>query len=146
MNRFLFGKKEPFVCGLGEKQGAQERARERVLAYLDFLWKANYACGLFVKSQPEEVVYKAYVGSGNNSLMVKAILKRRFWWNIVDKPEGCNFVWTQLKLNSLFQTQPLCGPSPSHALIGGEGEVIEDDEAHGRLFNSVDLGNWGRHM
>lgn len=86
INKFLFGKKEPFVCGLGEKQGAQERARERVLGYLDFLWKANYACGLFVRSQPEEVVYRAYVGSGNNSLMVKALLKRRFWWTLSDKP------------------------------------------------------------
>jgi hypothetical protein len=52
MNKFLFGRKEPFVCGLGEKQGALERQRERVLDYLDFLWKANYACGLFVRSQP----------------------------------------------------------------------------------------------
>jgi hypothetical protein len=35
--------------------------------------------------------------------MVKSILKRRFWWSVVEKPEGCNFVWTQLKQNSIFR-------------------------------------------
>jgi hypothetical protein len=49
------------------------------------------------------------VGSGNNSLMIKALLKRRFWWSLSDKPEGCNLVWTQLKLNTLFRSQqPSC--------------------------------------
>ena len=121
INKFLFGKKEPFVCGLGEKQGASERHRERVLAYLDFLWKANYACGLFVRSQPEEVVYRAYVGPGNNSFMLKALIKRRFWWALADKPEGCNFVWTQLKLSTLFRGQaPACGGREPAGPLGGE--------------------------
>jgi hypothetical protein len=35
--------------------------------------------------------------------MVKSILKRRFWWTISDKQEGCNFVWTQLKQNNIFR-------------------------------------------
>lgn len=47
--------------------------------------------------------------------MVKAILKRRFWWTLSDKPEGCNLVWTQLKVNSLFQSQTIC-PPPIHIL------------------------------
>ena len=37
--------------------------------------------------------------------MVKSILKRRFWWNLSDKPEGCQFVWTQLKQNGIFKDQ-----------------------------------------
>lgn len=35
--------------------------------------------------------------------MVRSILKRRFWWTIVDKSEPCNFVWTQLKQNAVFR-------------------------------------------
>lgn len=29
------------------------------------------------------VVYKAFVGKGNNSILVKNAIKNRFWWNIV---------------------------------------------------------------
>lgn len=61
----------------------QEKNKEKILFYVDFIWKINYANGLFVKSTPEDTIYKAYVGPGNNSNMVKSILKRRFWWNIV---------------------------------------------------------------
>ena len=65
------------------------------------------------------------MGSGNNSLMLKAILKRRFWWTLSDKPEGCNLVWTQLKVNNIFrqQQQPCSvvrGAPPS--FLGIEGE------------------------
>jgi hypothetical protein len=103
LNKFLFHKKDPFVCGLNEKLSVQEKIKEKILNYLDFLWKINYSNGIFIKSQPEETTYKAYIGSGNNSIMVKSILKRRFWWTITDKPEGSNFVWTQLKVNSIFR-------------------------------------------
>ncbi len=64
------------------------------------------------------------MGSGNNSLMIKAIFKRRFWWNLSDKPEGCNLVWTQLKVNNIFRLQQssstVRGAPP--AFLGMEGE------------------------
>ena len=41
--------------------------------------------GLFAKSTPEEVNYKAFVGPGNNSIMIKSIIRRRYWWVIADK-------------------------------------------------------------
>jgi hypothetical protein len=56
--------------------------------------------------------------------MIKAIFKRRFWWNLSDKPEGCNLVWTQLKVNNIFRLQhpssTVRGASP--AFLGMEGE------------------------
>lgn len=73
------------------------------MLYIDFLWKINYSNSMYVKSSPEDITYKAYIGPGNNSLMIKSILKRRFWWSISDKPEGCSFVWTQLKQNFIFR-------------------------------------------
>jgi hypothetical protein len=85
----------------------QEKNRLKIISYVDFLWKVNYANALFVKSTPEDTVYKAYIGPGNNSNLVKGILKRRFWWTIVDKPEDTNFVWTQLKINSIFTERQL---------------------------------------
>ena len=40
--------------------------------------------------------------------MVKSILRRRLWWNIVEDKsqiENCNFVWSQLKINFFFKVQ-----------------------------------------
>ena len=49
---------------------------------------------------------KAYVGIGNNCNMIKGLIKRRFWWIIVDElNDECSFVWTQLKINSIFHKQ-----------------------------------------
>jgi hypothetical protein len=47
------------------------------------------------------------VGFGNNSAIIKGILRRRFWWQIVDKvTEDTNFVWTQLKISDFLKKQP----------------------------------------
>jgi hypothetical protein len=33
-------------------------------------------------------------------MLIKSLIKRRFWWTIVDKPtEDVNFIWNQLKSN-----------------------------------------------
>jgi len=83
----ILNKKDPFVCGLGnDKQSNQEKNKEKIVIYIDFLWRINYSIGLFTKSTPEEVAFKAYVGPGNNSIMVKSIIRRRYWWIISDKP------------------------------------------------------------
>jgi hypothetical protein len=75
-------------------------------AFRDFLWKINYANGLFTIA-PSSCAYKAYIGKGNNSIMVRGILRRRAWWSIVDDPAEANFIWTQLKLNIYFDSQPI---------------------------------------
>jgi hypothetical protein len=50
--------------------------------YHDFLWKINYSNGLYIKPSDPDIVYKAYVGPGNNSNLIKSILRRRFLWTI----------------------------------------------------------------
>ena len=55
--------------------------------YRDFLWKVNFTNNLFIEPQPEiQQCYKVFVGKGNNSMLVRGLMKRRFWWAIVDKP------------------------------------------------------------
>ena len=49
--------------------------------------------------------YKAYVGKGNNSVMVKNILKNRFWWTLVQEPDTeCNLTWTQGRDQKLIRS------------------------------------------
>ena len=49
--------------------------------------------------------FKIFIGSGNNNNLIKAIMKKRFWFQITKNREEANFVWTQLKEDSLFQKQ-----------------------------------------
>ena len=45
---------------------------------------------------PANIVYKYFIGKGNNSIMVRSLFKNRFWWMQHDKEEmeKCNFCWT----------------------------------------------------
>jgi hypothetical protein len=48
--------------------------------------------------------YKYYIGRGNNSILVRAALKQRFWWSMGDFDEwdDYNFMWTQWKSNKIL--------------------------------------------
>jgi hypothetical protein len=51
---------------------------------------------------------KAFVGYGNNCNMIKGLIKRRFWWTLSEElTTDCVFVWTQLKVNKIYQRQEL---------------------------------------
>lgn len=56
-----------------------------------------------IKLTPAPVVlYKAFVGKGNNSILIKNAIKNRFWWNIVSEKtnnQEVNFVWSQQRDN-----------------------------------------------
>lgn len=50
--------------------------------------------------------YKAFVGYGNNCNMIKGLIKRRFWWVISEEnTNDCLFIWTQTKVNKIFERQ-----------------------------------------
>jgi hypothetical protein len=74
-------------------------------AYKDFIWKAAFANGILLSPLPEELKVKVYVGRGNNSQLVRSLLKRRGWWVFTEKWEEANLVWTQLKINAYFALQ-----------------------------------------
>lgn len=50
--------------------------------------------------------YKYYIGKGNNSILVRAALKMRFWWSMGDFEgwEDYNFMWTQWKSNKIIDS------------------------------------------
>lgn len=51
------------------------------------------------------------MGPGNNGAMVRGLLKRRFWWvEGSEKEKGeCQFVWTQVKVEGVFEGQKRAG-------------------------------------
>jgi hypothetical protein len=46
-----------------------------------------------------------YVGPGNNAMLVRSLMKRRIWWEEVADYRTANFVWTQLKIPSIYEGQ-----------------------------------------
>lgn len=102
----------------------------KISTYRDFIFKINLAHGRYDSLDLKEEFnchkndnkYRAYIGRGNNSLLIKSLLKRRYWWTIEDDHKTANFIWTQLKINSVFDRQKPC--EICHAL---QVKVVEDD-------------------
>lgn len=108
-------------------EGTEKQLREeqnvvydkRIKSYLELLWKNMLSHNIYVNldlkcddiaSRPKK--WKAYIAAGNNGAMIKGLIKRRFWWSIVDeRTPDCNFVWTQLKIPEIFERQKKASPS-----------------------------------
>lgn len=76
-----------------------------------------------------------FIGQGNNSLLVRNILKRRFWWEVassIDEP-GINFFWTQGKLDHVLASQKSGRPKkPSLISAKRSGKISEEAVALNR--------------
>ena len=106
---------------------------KKLKSFLDFIFKINYSNQIYISLQRSEDIndmkkYKVYIGRGNNSLLIKSLLKRRFWMEIVDNidEEGINFYWTQNKVNRVHYKQP---PSKNVKMLrnhSGDGQKKKD--------------------
>ena len=55
------------------------------------------------------VIYKYFIGKGNNSIMVRTLFKNRFWWVQCDSEsylQSSNFYWTQVKTQKILDNIP----------------------------------------
>lgn len=81
--------------------------------YRDFMWKVAYSNQYLVDAVGEyDGKLKYFVGQGNNSNLIKGIMKRRPWFQLTDKHQDANFIWTQIKVPSIFQSQKKGEPLP----------------------------------
>lgn len=57
-----------------------------------------------LKVDAKKTSFKSYIGEGNNSGLVKSVLKQRWWWALTKKKEipTCNFLWTQWRRNIYY--------------------------------------------
>lgn len=55
--------------------------------------------------QDYDIKFKYFVGAGNNSNLIKGLMRRRPWFQITEKPQDSHFVWTQIKITSIFTLQ-----------------------------------------
>lgn len=55
--------------------------------------------------------YKAFIAKGNNGMLIKQALRKRWWWTLVDELEKegdppLNLIWTQRPKKFLFEQSP----------------------------------------
>lgn len=67
-------------------------------SYRDFHSIINFSNNLYVNIPQEKStpIYKAFVGMGNNHILIRMVIKQRWWWIMADSKdsEGLNLLWT----------------------------------------------------
>jgi hypothetical protein len=73
--------------------------------------------------------YSFYVGPGNNCKLIRAIMRRRPWWFECGDAKEANFIWTQIKIKSIFEMQD----EKQHKLHGNlkssRSQVLDNSES-----------------
>lgn len=89
----------------------------RIVKLQEFVFRMNFVHNVYVEqfdlNDPElfagkcESKYRIWIGPGNNSMLIKSLIKRRFWWTVENDRNlsTVNFVWSQLKDNNLYLRQ-----------------------------------------
>jgi len=81
--------------------------QKKLEEYTSFLLKINFSFGIVIKQDPNKMaMYKYYVGAGNNSVLIRNLMKQRWWWiqtENIDSMKDLNFMWTQKKSNKFFE-------------------------------------------
>jgi hypothetical protein len=94
---------------------SDDQYNKRLKSFLDFLFKINFSNNIYVNLQLKSLEdveeptdkYKVFVGLGNNSNLIKSLIKRRPWMELVNDPQSkdLNFVWTQNRMPNFHNQQ-----------------------------------------
>lgn len=113
---------------------ANPKDKERYLElkekyYREFLTKVNKSNSNEMKFPTSTFPpYKYYIGRGNNSILVRAALKTRFWWSMGDFEDWSdyNFLWTQWKSNKILtHIKPIKEVHAKEAMKDGRSTASE---------------------
>ena len=77
----------------------------KLQSYHNFILKINLSNGILIK--PEKIPYRIFIGKGNNSELIRNVIKERWWWQLCDSfDSNVNFLWTQLKNQEFLEKIP----------------------------------------
>jgi len=85
--------------------------KDNLYALKEKLLKTLYNVLNFENEIKQEQIYtnlncKAFIGNGNNPMMVKSVLRQRFWWNFCDTVDSAHLVWTQWRKPKFIENLP----------------------------------------
>lgn len=92
---------------LNEFSKSPDKKNVGFFQYREFQLALNLSNRMLVFPQ-QDLQYKAFIGKGNNSALVKSILKTRPWWSIrtANELDSCNLVWTEWKRTKMTNNLP----------------------------------------
>ena len=73
---------------------------------IEAMWRTLIYSSYGIQPVQEKVVYKYFIGKGNNSEMVRSLMAARKWWTETLVLSEANFIWTQWNENQVFQLLP----------------------------------------
>jgi hypothetical protein len=101
---------------------------------------------------PEEYREKVkfYVGGGNNSNLIKGLMKRRTWFQLTDKVQEAQFAWTQIKVPSIFASQPKGEKDKRYSeeellSLRHSSQDINCSKKVYSLFNEIEQESWNEY-
>ncbi len=75
---------------------------KKITTLIEFLYKVNFSNSIYIDlslsgntNRYIKKTYKVFVGPGNNSELIKGVVKRRFWLELTTNKSESNFIWTQ---------------------------------------------------
>ena len=97
---------------------------------------------------PQGVMYKYYVGKGNNSRLINRCFAARPWWVEVDKIENANFTWTQWKDKKLLETFELGKNIEVESINTGNFALVSpvSVKVEKKQYRVVDIEELGFHF
>ena len=98
---------------------------KKLEAMREFSARMNYSFNLQIKPSLEKpfTPYKYYIGKGNNHMLIRALMKTRWWWAQTDSknPKEINFQWTQWRNKKFIESLP-----PMETPWSEEGKRTDD--------------------
>ncbi|OMJ74802.1 hypothetical protein SteCoe_26218 [Stentor coeruleus] len=92
------------------------KAKNKIMK--DLYYHINWSNGICVNIPKDNIGnYKYYLGSGNNSKLIKQVMSNRWWWTRVpeEEKESAHFIWTQWKEWEFIKSLP-CIEDISHQI------------------------------
>jgi len=93
------------------------KAKENITNVKDKLLRVLYNMlnkdNEYTNDQKTSGYQKYFVGNGNNPMLVKSVLKQRWWWALADSIDTANLVWTQWKKPRIMAMMPCIRPCPN---------------------------------
>lgn len=92
--------------------------QRKIKNYLEFIFKVNFSNRIYVDlalTKADDLgripKFKVFIGAGNNSLLVKSIIKRRFWWQVTHNinDSDIDFYWSQNTIDKAQSWQKVVG-------------------------------------
>ena len=75
---------------------------KKITTFIEFMYKVNFSNSIYVDlslsgnaNRYTKKTYKVFVGPGNNSELIRSVVKRRFWLELTTTKSESNFIWTQ---------------------------------------------------